>query len=153
MIYDLAVNAREEKEIAQLEETKNYILAILCSDDHAVTSYEQEEAEGSVFAESYNRVMHGTSIKEISHDLGEGQSTSPSKRSPQSSHKTAQFPSPPHHEFSAMTDSKLSVSHDNKIVEMIRDELGMDHFYMSDRLIILVIINAETIDNTVLVEW
>lgn len=52
-----------------------------------------------------------------------------------------------------MTDSKLSLSHENKIVEMIRDELMLDHYYLSDRLIVLVIINADTINNTVLVEW
>ena len=41
----------------------------------------------------------------------------------------------------------------NRILDMIRDDLGLQHHYLADRLIILVIINADTINNTILVEW
>lgn len=138
-----------------LVESKNYVLAILCSDDHIITKYEKaERSDGQFFADSYNRVMAGVSINEISINLNQSGSSSPKgRKSPQQqSPMTAQFGSV--HE-SGMTDgsNNLTQTHDNKVVEMVRDELCLDCHYLMDKLIILVIINADTINNTVLIEW
>ena len=54
-----------------MAETKNYILAVLCADEHIVTTYKQmPDGNGvDVFADSYKRVMTGVSINEISINL------------------------------------------------------------------------------------
>ena len=65
-----------------MEESKNYILAILCSDEHIVQSFEQGLSEGGNFANSYNRVMHGKSIRQINDDLSENDSSFSQKKSP-----------------------------------------------------------------------
>lgn len=77
-IYDLAKKAREEKDEMNLQDSRNYVLAILCADDHVGTDDVRAKREDSpdVFADSYNRVMTGISINEISINLD---GSSPSK--------------------------------------------------------------------------
>lgn len=49
------------------QESKNYILGILCADDHAkVDGKGNRDGSPDVFADFYKRVMTGISINEIS---------------------------------------------------------------------------------------
>ena len=41
----------------------------------------------------------------------------------------------------------------NIILDMVRDELKMDHFYLSEHRIVLVRIDANTIHNPILADW
>lgn len=69
----MAKKAREEKDTLRLEDSKNYILAILCADDHVGTSVVRanDGFDPDIFADSYNRVMTGISINEISINLND----------------------------------------------------------------------------------
>ena len=52
-----------------------------------------------------------------------------------------------------MNTSESSTVQSNLVLDLIRDELNLEHYYVSDKLIILAIINADTIENTILCEW
>lgn len=108
--------------------------------------------EGGFFEDSYKRVMTGISINEISINLNQSGSSPRKSAHSGGSPYTASFPSPSPQNLSQMTTGSTP-THDNKIVEMIRDELNLEHHYIMEKLMILVIINADTINNTVLVEW
>ena len=56
-----------------LEESRNYVLAILCADEHVGTDDVRTKRDDSpdIFADSYNRVMTGISINEISINLND----------------------------------------------------------------------------------
>jgi hypothetical protein len=41
----------------------------------------------------------------------------------------------------------------NAILDVIQNELGLDHHYLAKELTILVKVDAETMNNPILMEW
>ena len=118
------------------------------------------------FSEQFNSVMNGLSIKDINQELSEESVKNRGGLGGASPH-TAGFPTPgsyqghsvgqnpnlndTHELYEPANDSMTN--YENKIHSMIRDELQLDCHYIPEKLVILVIINFQTLDNSVLCEW
>lgn len=137
-IYDIAENAKKEQIEMNLPRSRDFVLAILCADNH----FDSRGGNGKFGRDGGDQTI-GTPFTQISEDMSENNAF-PMQKNENSSQFLKQQ--------SGMTPQQGRYTV-NLILHMIQQELKLDHHYIGDLQTVLVRINGQTSDNSVLADW
>ena len=136
-IYDVAQIAQMESQKNRYEEAKQYVLIILCSSDHITFRSPFDIPDTDIEDEQY---AYSRNQKSTSGSSGDNFGITQSYYS-KNDHNKRRNP------------QRRRDQGTNHVLDMIKNELKLDHFYIENTKIILVKIDDQTLNNPELANW